>query len=741
MNWICIATALTIFLLSYAMASDYNTTKDGDFQAIAQGSDRISVYWRHNGSTEDVFANGRLVATVPPDATGPFSCFSADSLDSDTAYVFRLGEQGPSVCERTSAAVPETRRFDLIVIGATASGTAAAISAARLGLAVALVEETNRIGGMSVNGLGSSDIRQQSRANGLFEDFRSGVREFYGEGNGLRYESRVALAVMKRMLYAQPGVQTFLRCRAVEPLMRGSRVEGAIVTDIVSGQSGSLWADTIIDATDTADFATACGCEVRIGRESRSEEEPHAGHILFRNSDQTILTGSTGEGDDKVQSYAYLMIWKDYGEGPAPMITQPRFYDPETYRHSPVWAKTWNATSGKLPNLHYEINQHPFGIDWPGINYDYPTASHERRSEIEAMVRDRALGYLYYFQNELGHTNLGLADDEFLDNDNFPVSLYVREARRVVGEYVLNEADVTNARSLVREDAVLIGDYPMDSHAMEDLKDPSREDKGEGECWLQAFTPWYQVPYGVIVPTGVENLLVTTAVSATHIGYGTLRMEPVRMSMGQAAGVAAYWRKLTGQSLRTIDTRLLQDKLLSAHAYTTWYDDVDRETRHFKAIQYLGTHGFFSGEHFRPDEPTTRGEAADMLARLVFVESGGTLSPTIQPPEPTDAITRGQFAEMLVSAKQMTSSGWETAVVNDPPYPDVARDNPHAGAISVLKSRRITPDLFAETISGQFGPGQTISRADAAEAVFLAHREHAFGAGTIGPATQRAREK
>lgn len=705
-----------------------STTKDGKFQAIAQAPDSISLYWKTDDPAPVILRNGAactdLTSTVDP-VTG-FTTTTIRSLAPDTLHTFSLGQDGPSVAEKTWAQIPGRARYDVLVIGGTASGVSAAVTAARLGLKVALVEETNRLGGMASNGLGSTDIRNISRSNGFFEDFRRSVVAYYGQGNGLRYEPRVANAIIKDMVYSQPGITVFMKTEALRPIKKANRVLGAVVRGSNGGRAGELLARLTIDATYTADFAAAAGAPFRFGREARSSQEPHAGVLYFNDATQEILPGSTGKADRKQQSYSYLMVWKDYGEQGAPLIEQPRFYSPDVYRHSPPWDRTWSATSGKLPNNKYEINQHPFGTDWPCINHGYPTANRERRLEIEAMYRDRALGYLYYVQNELGHRNLGLADDEFLDNGNFPVSLYVREARRIVGEYWFTESDVTNARQFHRADSIAIGDYPMDSHATEDLKDPTAEHKGEGEAWLAKFTPWYQVPHGVIVPMHVDGLLVTTAVSASHWGFGTLRMEPVRMSLGQAAAALAYWSILYGKEPRSIRPAWVQDKILSQYAYINWNSDVSRDTRHFQAINFLGARGIFVNERFEHARPLTRAEALIVLNRMLVLEGnprGLEISPL---PDPNEPVTRGAFARWLLEAKLKSPDRWEVVRPGRASYTDVPPDAPHFCAVETLRARRITSRLFEDYQPGLFRPEAPISRGDAAEAIYLAHRPYAM---------------
>lgn len=709
-------------------AAQLSTNRNGTLQAVAQSSTSVAVFWKASGASPSLFVNGieaqGLKSSLDPD----YGVVRADvnNLSPNTAYLFSLGKDEPGVVERTWASLPGSAEYDLLILGGTASGTSAAVSAARLGLRVALVETTNRLGGMASNGLGATDMRDMARANGFFEDFRRRVIAFYGSGDGRFYESRVANAIFKDMVYSQPNITVFLRSSAVKPMMNGNRVLGAVVKDNLSGQTGELRALVTIDAGYEGDFAAACGAPHRIGRESVSADEPHAGVIYFDNANQVKLPGSTGEGDSLQQSYAYLMIWKDYGDKTAHQISKPPFYDPEIYRHSPEWNKTWNYLYGRLPGGKHEINQHPFGIDWPGINHDYPGASAERRLEIAEMYKYRALGYLYFMQNERGHTNLGLADDEFMDSGYFPQQLYVREARRIMGEYLFRESDATRAREIHRADSIGIGDYPMDSHAMEDLKDPTRIDKGEGECWLRSFTPWYQVPAGVIVPKKIEGLLVTNAASGTHIGYGTLRMEPVRIAMGQAGAALTYLSILHNRPLREINAAWVQDKILSQHSYINWNSDVNRDTRHFKAINFLGARGVFVGDEFRPTQPLTRGEASDMLHKLVALEGGSAPSPEIDQAAADDPVRRGEFAKWLVQAKQMVSKDWDWVSPFTATYTDVPKESQFYQAVETLAAKRITAMLFDNAESGMFKPEGPISRADAAQAIYLAHRAYAM---------------
>lgn len=725
MNTQTIISILLLCACAVGACAAFSTTDDGAFQAIAQGPDSITLYWRHNNQPAQLFIDGKPLGEFPPNPSHAFASTTLDKLTPNMAYTFKCSLSESDVREKTWNALPGEAKYDILVIGATASGTAAAITAARSGLTVALVESTNRLGGMSVMGLGAADTANPLYINGMFREFSEHIWSFYNVQPGyLKFEPRIANAIIKTMVYDQPCITVFMKSNAIGPIMSGNRICGAEVCDQF-GKRAKLFASVTIDATDTADLAAATGAPWRAGREARSAAEPHAGVIYYDDRTQIILPGSTGAADSKMQSYEYLMVWKDYGENGAPLIEKPKGYSPDTYGPSPEWKQSWNVTSGSLPNKKYEINTHPFGGDWPGINHDYPTANYQRRAEIDSLYRDRALGYLYFIQNERGHNNLGLADDEFLDSGNFPPGLYIREARRVIGEHILAENEVTFARTFHQANSIGIAAYPMDSHAMEDLKDPSRKDKGEGEMWLSGITTWSQIPYGVIVPLNVEGLLVTNAVSATHVAFGTLRMEPVRMSCGQAAAVAAYFAITRNMSLRCVQPAWVQDKILSQGSYISWNSDVNVRTRHFKAINFLGARGVLQEEPYKPEDNLTQKQAADAIGRLILLEGGKMEQSPIAAGQAESPISRGEFARWLVAAKVQTDPAWKPTAFGQS-YSDVPTNSPYFQAAETLKAHRITPSLFENYEPGKFQPDAPIARGDAAEAIYLAHRVNAM---------------
>lgn len=734
-------------------------------EALAQSPTQINIYWLPPAQGEVqsyiVVRDGQVIATLPTDARQLVD----EPLMPARTYRYRViaqmtdGTQKPSpeVTERTFRELPKRIHYPLVVVGGTASGVGAAVTAAREGVTVALLEQTNRLGGMISNGVSLTDMRNPARSNGLFEEFRRAVQQYYGTGNGMAYEPRVANMLLKDLVAQHPSIHVYFRVRPVGVIRENGRIRAVVVQDRLTGRQIIFEGDLFIDATHEGDIAAWGGAPFRVGREPRSPEEPHAGHIYYDRANDRILPGSTGKGDKRIPSYAILLAVKDYGPGADKTIPQPPFYDKNNYIHTPPWEKTWAYLYGRFPGGKFEINQHPQGSNLPGINYDYPTASWKRRDEIAERYKWHALGYLYYIQTELGLKNIGLAEDEYRDNGNVPPQLYVREARRILGHVLMNESDVWKARERLRPDSIAIGDYPMDSHAVQPKTDWNSPDLGEGEFWLVNYTPWYQVPLGILLPLRLRNVLVSTAVSATHVAYGTLRMEPVRMNMGQAAGATAALALRYDTEPKRIPSRLVQEVLLRYGVYLYWFPDVTAETRGFRAIQYLAARGYFPEERFEPDKMLTRADAARWLwhrlkqggfptnyARPALpytdlpedhparqaVESlvaAGVLQPEETQFRPDMPISRALFAQWLVNV--MAKLGrWAPVSPEKPSYLDVPLDSPFAAAIETLRKHRITSMLWdgAEALQpegARFFPEGPITRADAARTLYLTVRD------------------
>lgn len=636
------------FLCTSGAAKAQNPAMPGSFEALAASPTQINCYWlpAEGATAYRLLRNGQTVATLPSSTTQ----FADTHLQPDTTYTYVVeAEHGnakpvaaPAYVERTFPIFPanKTLDFDVVVVQASSAGVAAAIEAAKRGVKVAFVEPTTRPGGMPVNGLCATDLRRPYHACNFFVRFQEEVKKIYAEEgiqtNGLSYEPHVALQAMKRLLFAYPNITLYRLANLERVFSEPSDKEGhREVTQIEiealrldgtpTGQHAFLRGKVFIDATDCGDLAAAAGAPFRIGREPRTPLEPHAGVIYYDRATDTLLPGSTGKGDKRIQSYAYLLVVKDYGPGTNHTIPKPPGYNEQDYTHTPSWKESWAYTSGRMPGNKFELNQHPQGNDLQGVNYTYPQDNERDRARIAQLYRNHVLGYLYYIQTVQGQKQLGLPDDEFRDTNGFPPLLYVREGRRIVGQQLPTEAEITYARHIVRPESIGIGDYPMDSHAVEPKRNWNRPDLGEGEFWLYRYTPWHELPLGILVPKRLDNAWVVIAVSSTHVSFGTYRLELVRMAFGEAAGIGAALCIKYHLAARQVPAKQVQLEMLpdimaphaDPHARLYFFPDVSPSTKHYMEIQYLAARGFANDKRdFQPDAPTTWSEFIQWMTLL-----------------------------------------------------------------------------------------------------------------------------
>ena len=675
--------SLLLLLLILLTPALHAQDKRSTFEAIATSSTQIHLYWsvRTGLRTSEILRDGVTLKTLLPNATEFVDTDAKPGQIYRYTLVRRREDESKDLSdytERTFAEFPnKSATFDVVIAQASSGGVAAAIEAGRRGLKVALIEPTSRLGGMPVNGLCASDIRRDENQSGFFVKFRKRVIQLYAEegikSDGRKYEPRIAHRAMKSLLYETPNITVFRQTRLVwgkvktQPVLdhpERKRVVSVEVEELdergePTKRRAALKAKFFIDATDCGDLAAWAGAPFRIGREPRSEAEPHNGVIYYDRQNKVPLPGSTGKGDLRLQSYAYLLVVKDYGAGQDKSIAPPPGYKVEDYAEAnlPTWKSTWAVTDGAMPGGKYELNQHPKGGDLQEINYRYPTGGYAERKRVEARYRQRVLGYLFYIQTGYGMKSIGLPDDEFRDNGGMPSLLYAREGRRILGEQLPTEADITNATKFTRPEGIGLGDYPMDSHAVRRKTDNDPRHMGEGEWWLYAVTPAHSLPFGVMVPRTLDNVFVTTAVSSTHVSYGTYRMEPVRMAFGEAAGVAVSIGVKYGLTGREIPARQVQEALLPRPS-NEWGDpeiivhkfsDLKPDAKFYGAIQLMAARGFLpDGDKFNPDAPTTVGELGRWLTLLA--ERSGVPKPfhlILPNKENSASITREDFARGL----------------------------------------------------------------------------------------------
>lgn len=590
--------------------------------------------------------------------------------------------------------------YDIVVVGGTPGGVAAAVAAARLGRTVALVEYHAHLGGMAASGLGKSDVETKEAIGGLWREFVGRVREHYvktyGAANenvklcrdGYYYEPSVAEKVFDSLVAEQSRIRVFKRHQLQSATREGARVVSVRVLDRATGASRDLQAGVFIDATYEGDLLATAGAAFRVGREARGDfNELHAGVVYMDYETRTFLPGTTGEGDRRVPAYTYrLCLTKDPANS-VPLATPPPGYDRARFAgylddwragrfappkqmkdgigyYAPTFGTVVRALSmADLPNgkLDVNINPRPLGFPFAEENYAYPEAGWPEREKISERLRHLTLGLLWFLQNDpeipAEHRALArqfnLPRDEFTDNGHFPWQLYVREARRLIGEYTLSENDLivgpALGRTRVHADSIAAGEYPIDSFPVR-KREPGHEVALEGYIlMLEKYTQPYHIPFRIIVPRDVDGLLVPVAASTTHIAFSSIRLEPTWMALGQAAATAAHLALRDRVAPRQVKVDALQHELLRAGQVLTFFRDINRSSPDYAALQFLGTRGFFPDYLARPAErlePDTArdwlsraealGVAPDARARLAAAASAGVI--------------RGEFCQQLYSS-------------------------------------------------------------------------------------------
>ncbi|WP_434083891.1 FAD-dependent oxidoreductase [Fodinibius roseus] len=360
-----------------------------------------------------------------------------------------------------------------------------------------------------------------------------------------------------------------------------------------------------IDATYEGDLMAAAGVDYHVGREANSVYDEnwngvqtgvfHHSHHFDPETDQVspyfspgepssgiiggvsaAPPGRKGSGDQKIQAYCFRMCLSDHPDNQVP-FPKPDSYEPSQYllllrMFETGWHERNNffAKYDAIPNRKTDTNNHgPVSTDYIGMNYDYPEASYQRREQIIREHEDYQKGLMYFLANdprvpaEIQEevNRWGLAKDEFTDNGHWPHQLYIREARRMIGRYVMTEHEVLGKREV--PEPVGMGSYTMDSHNVQRYITPEGYVQNEGDIGVHPDQP-YQIAYGSLVPkeAQAENLLVPVALSASHIAFGSIRMEPVFMILGHSAAAAAALALEEEVSVQALDYSLLREQLL-----------------------------------------------------------------------------------------------------------------------------------------------------------------------------------
>ena len=508
---------------------------------------------------------------------------------------------------------------DVVVYGGSASGVIAAVAAAREGKSVILLVEGKHVGGMVSGGLGATDVGNAQAIGGYSREFFDRVRDHYVKkygkdsqqvkdcAGGFRFEPHVAELVFNEMLKETKVSVIFDRKLGNVKFADKTPHLTEITTTSTPQKVGkpsevsflNIQAKAFIDASYEGDLMAKAKVTYRIGREAKSEfNESIAGVQKFSPAHQwpvkvspftdgkkllpfvqADLPGEPGAGDKKTQAYNFRMCMTQRADQRLPW-PKPANYDPKRYELLARYLKAKpDLKVGKLmnpvkvPNGMTDTNNNgAFSTDHIGANWDYPEADYGRRAEIWQDHIEYQQGFLYFLANDPRvpkalHDEMntwGLAKGEFKDTSNWPHQLYVREARRMVGEYFMTQKDIIADR--VKSDSIGLGSYNTDSHHVQRVVGPDGYVINEGD--FQVGVQPYAIPYRSLVPKAKEcdNLLVVVCMSASHVAYGTIRMEPVYMIMGQAAGVAAAQAIDENTSVQKIAVEKLIAKLKAQKA-------------------------------------------------------------------------------------------------------------------------------------------------------------------------------
>jgi hypothetical protein len=470
--------------------------------------------------------------------------------------------------------------FDLVVYGGTAGGVMTAVAGARQGLRTVLIANGAHLGGMATGGLSRTDIGKREVIGGLALEFYMRVGQRYDMHRFLQpvawqYEPRIGEGVLREML-DKAGVTVVLGQRLREK--DGVHKQGTALTEIVLENNTTYRGRIFADCTYEGDLMAQAKVSYTFGRESVAQYgESLAGvrdrtplhqfevDVPARDAQGNLLPeisaearGKSGEADKRIQAYNFRLITTN---NPANRIPwpKPKNYDPRRYEllarllpamvaklgRAPVLNEV--ALVAEIPNRKADFNNRgAFSTDYIGKNYEYPEGSYAVRQRIWDEHVDYTQGYFYFLANDprvpptlqQEVREWGLPQDEYEDSNHWPHQLYIREARRMVGEYVLVQKDLQT--DLMKSDVIGMGSYNSDSHNIRRIVNEKGFAENEGD--MQVAVKPYQIPYRMLTPKPAEatNLLVPVCFSASHVAYSSARMEPQYMILGHAAGIAAW---------------------------------------------------------------------------------------------------------------------------------------------------------------------------------------------------------
>ena len=520
--------------------------------------------------------------------------------------------------------VARALRVDVCVLGATSAGVVTAIECKARGLSVALLDCDGWVGGLTTSGLGATDVGNKDAIGGRAREFYRRLRVHYDRPEAWTRERRQDFksrghepgsdaAWTFEPSQAQATFAAMLADAQITPMVArldrsatGVAKEGARIMSLRTESGIVCHARLFVDCTYEGDLLAAAGCEFEVGREANARYGETLNGVQTKNADKHQFAapvdpyvvpgdpasgllpgvmaggpGVEGSADARVQAYCFRLCTTDVTENRVAW-RRPEGYDAREYelllRHFEAGSTLapWHPVG--MPNRKTDTNNNgAFSTDWIGANYDYPAADYATRAWIVKEHRRYQEGLLWTLANDprvpekvrAEFNRYGLAKDEFTAHGHWPPLLYVREGRRLVGEHVVTEHHCIGTK--VEADPVGMGAYAMDSHNVQRHVDAKGHVRNEGDVQVRVPAP-FGISYRALVPqrSHATNLLVPVCCSASHIAYGSIRMEPVFMVLGQSAAIAGALALQRDLAVQDVPYAELRSLLLSAGQVLTW---------------------------------------------------------------------------------------------------------------------------------------------------------------------------
>ncbi len=515
--------------------------------------------------------------------------------------------------------------YDVVIYGGTSAAVTTAVQVKRMGKTAIIVCPDKHLGGLTSGGLGWTDSGKKDAIGGLSREFYQRVWKHYQKEDAWTWQQKSEFGNRNQspagemgdstaMWVFEPHVAELIFEELIAeydiPVQRerwlnriagqGVAKQGGKITSITMLSGETYRGRMFVDATYEGDLLAAAGVDYHVGREANSvydetwngvqvgvlhhahwfktpvdpyvkPGDPSSGLLPRVSSD---APGTKGEGDKRIQAYCFRMCLTNVPENRI-AFRKPPGYDAGQYELLlRVFEGGWREMFKKfdpMPNFKTDTNNHgPFSTDNIGMNYDYPEAGYDRRREIIREHEVYQKGLMYFMANDPrvptdvreAMSKWGLAKDEFKDNGGWPHQIYVREARRMIGEYVMTEHDCLDRKDTPQ--SVGMGSYTLDSHNVQRYVKPDGKVQNEGDIGVHTPGP-YEIAYGSIVPKKKQatNLLVPVCVSSSHIAFGSIRMEPVFMILGQSAATAACLSIDRNEAVQDLPYALLEQRLLA----------------------------------------------------------------------------------------------------------------------------------------------------------------------------------